>query len=71
MRSFSSDDPKVKPMVFGDIMQFKAGFNIFAANDTKTRLAHGSSQVQTFILTDGASYIGIGFFLISIIILHF
>ena len=57
-------------MVFGDIMQFKAGFNIFAASDTKIRLAHGSSQVQTYILTDAASYMGIGLVLISLIILQ-
>ena len=55
LRSFSSSDVKVKSMVLGDIMQFKAGFNIFAARDTKTRLAFGSSQVQTYILTDCAS----------------
>jgi len=55
LRSFSSTDAKVKSMVLGDIMQFKAGFNIFAASDTKTRLAFGSSQVQTYILTDAAS----------------
>jgi len=51
-------------------MQFKAGFNIFAASDTKTRLAHGSSQVQTYILTDAASNMGIGLVLISLIILQ-
>lgn len=51
-------------------MQFKAGFNIFAASDTKIRLAHGSSQVQTYILTDAASYMGIGLVLISLIILQ-
>jgi len=43
LRSFSSDDPKVKTMVLGDIMQFKAGFNVFASSDTKTKLAYGSS----------------------------